>query len=79
MNTATTLPAKPETMLREKQILAAFAPVNRVTWWRWVKKGIAPKPVAIGPGVRAWRESEIIAWQNGSWKPASTDDQPKPA
>lgn len=70
---------KPEPLLRLKQILSKFAPVHRATWWRWVKKGTAPAPITIGPGTKAWRESEILAWQNGEWPPKNKDDQPNPA
>lgn len=48
---------------RVKQVLAEFAPVNRTTWWRWVKQGIAPKPVILGPKTIAWREDDLIKWQ----------------
>lgn len=71
----------PETFYREAAVLAKFAPVSRVTWWRWIKAGNAPKPVAIGPRSVAWRESELVAWQNGQWppKPCESGNQPSPA
>lgn len=68
--------SQPETMYREKQVLEKFAPVHRVTWWRWVKAGIAPPPVAIGPKATAWRESDLQRWQRGEWTPKSS---PSPA
>jgi prophage regulatory protein len=46
------------TFLRERQVLARI-PVSRATWWRWVKDGRAPKPVRLGPGIVAWRASDI--------------------
>lgn len=68
--------SKPETMYREKQVLEKFAPVHRVTWWRWVKAGIAPPPVALGPKATAWRESDLKLWQSGEWPPKNS---PNPA
>ncbi|MDR0458401.1 MAG: AlpA family phage regulatory protein [Burkholderiaceae bacterium] len=57
----------PEIHYREKQVLAKFAPVHRATWWRWIKQGSAPPPVKLGPHVRAWRESDLLSWQQGDW------------
>jgi len=53
-----------ETYYREKQVLAQFAPVHRTTWWRWIKEGLAPKPVKIGVRTVAWRKSDLERWQN---------------
>ena len=64
-----------ETFLREKQLLA-IVPVHRTTWWRWVKQGIAPKPVAIGPRAKAWKLSELQRWQRGEWVVTPQSDQP---
>ncbi|MDR2325518.1 MAG: AlpA family phage regulatory protein [Acidovorax sp.] len=71
--------AKTETFLREKQVLATVAPVHRTTWWRWVKQGIAPKPVAIGPRAKAWRMSDLERWQRGEWGVRAPADLPSPA
>lgn len=38
----------------------ALIPVGRSTWWLWVKQGKAPRPVKLGPGVTAWRTSDIL-------------------
>lgn len=56
-----------ETFLREKQVLSTVAPVHRTTWWRWIKAGIAPGPVKIGPHAVAWRRSDLELWQRGEW------------
>lgn len=72
-------PIKPETFLREKQILRTVAPVHRTTWWRWVKSGAAPKPVSLGPGVKAWRLSDLELWQKGEWKVTIPSESPNPA
>lgn len=34
-------------------------PVSRSEWYRRVSTGEAPRPVALGPRARAWREREI--------------------
>lgn len=67
----------PETLVREKQILAKYVPVHRATWWRWIKAGKAPKPVKLGQSISAWRLSEIEAWQRGEW--SHPENQPSPA
>lgn len=70
----------PETFHREASVLATFAPVHRTTWWRWIKAGIAPKPVTLGLRAVAWRESDLVAWQRGEWPPkASAGNRPNPA
>jgi prophage regulatory protein len=46
------------TFLRERQVLARI-PVSRATWWRWIKAGRAPQPVRLGPGIVAWRASDV--------------------
>ena len=78
MSTATQDTSKPETLLREKQVLQSYAPVHRTTWWRWVKAKTAPQPIRLGPHTIAWRESDLKQWQAGTWKPTPAD-QPKPA
>lgn len=65
-----------EVLLREKQVLATVAPVHRTTWWRWVKNGLAPKPVSIGPRSTAWRQSDLVRWQRGEWKPEEAKKKP---
>jgi hypothetical protein len=37
-------------------------PVARGTWWAWVAKGKAPKPVKLGPRTTAWRVEDIRAF-----------------
>ena len=29
------------------------------TWWRWVRSGVAPKPVKLGLGVTAWNVGDL--------------------
>jgi prophage regulatory protein len=35
---------------------------HRATVWRWVKAGLFPAPVKIGPNSVAWKEHEIEEW-----------------
>jgi len=35
---------------------------SRSTIWRYVKDGVFPRPISLGPNVTAWIESEIDAW-----------------
>lgn len=48
--------------LRLKQIVPAIVPVSEKTWWRWVQKGIAPKPVNLSGGVALWSVEDIRAF-----------------
>lgn len=32
------------------------------TIWRWVRKGIFPAPVKLGPGTTAWKIEDVEAW-----------------
>ncbi len=34
------------------------------TVWRWVREGRFPKPVKLGPGVTAWRLSDLERWES---------------
>ena len=43
--------------------------LSRVTHYRMRRKGTFPEPVAISPGRKAYRASEIDAWTRGEWKP----------
>ena len=37
-------------------------PYSRATIYRIMADGKFPRPIALGPGAVAWRESEIDAW-----------------
>lgn len=56
----------PDSYLRLKQIVPDIVPVNRGTWWKWVKDGKAPAPKKLGPAVTAWRVGDLIVFLNGS-------------
>ncbi len=38
-------------------------PVSGATVWRWVKLGIFPSPVSLGPGTTAWSVESIEQWE----------------
>ena len=48
-------------LLRLPMILAPNGPipVSKSTWWAGVKSGRYPQPVKLGPGITAWRRSDI--------------------
>lgn len=39
--------------------IPAVIPVSKSTWWAGVKSGRFPTPVKIGPGITAWRWTDI--------------------
>jgi predicted DNA-binding transcriptional regulator AlpA len=45
-------------LLRLKDVLKIF-PVSKSTWWAGVKSGRFPAPVHLGPGITAWRWSDL--------------------
>lgn len=49
---------------RQPQVLAAI-PISDATLWRWIKQKKFPAPVKLGPGVTAWRVSDVQAWAQG--------------
>lgn len=49
-------------LLRLGQIVPTLFPVNRATWWAWCKKGHAPAPLKLGPGVTVWRAGDLRAF-----------------
>jgi len=51
-----------ERFLRRAAVESATG-LPRSTIYDMIADGRFPKPVKIGPKVAAWRESEIIAWQ----------------
>jgi prophage regulatory protein len=49
------------TLIRPKA-LAAELGIDKSTLWRWVRDGILPSPIALGPNTRAWRREDIDRW-----------------
>lgn len=52
---------KSERLLRLPHVLDRVR-VSRSDWYRRIARGEAPKPIALGPKIRAWKESEIDAY-----------------
>jgi len=44
--------------LRLKNVLE-LVPVSRSTWYLWVQRGIAPKPIKVSLRVAAWKVQDI--------------------
>ena len=44
------------------QEITASLKVSKSTLWRWIKQGLFPRPVRLGPKAVRWRESDIAAW-----------------
>ncbi len=36
--------------------------VDRSTLWRWIKSGLMPAPLRLGPAARGWRAEELDRW-----------------
>ena len=54
--------------LRWQTVLARLG-VSHVTLWRWVKDGHFPKPVKLSPRCTAFREDDVVAWENSRERP----------
>lgn len=52
-----------KTYLRFHDLKARRIVNNRVTLGRWVKAGLFPSPVQLGPNTVAWEEDDVAAWQ----------------
>lgn len=59
----------PERLISWPELRPLIGSVSRTTWWRAVRRGDAPPPVAVSPGRKAWTESSILAWQAGRSRP----------
>jgi len=35
---------------------------HRVSIWRWIKRGVFPRPICIGTRKLVWRASEVKGW-----------------
>ncbi len=59
--------------IREKQIVSRTdddgkriegkLPISHATLWRWVAKGLFPRPYRLSEGVTAWDSEEVEAWR----------------
>lgn len=53
----------PERLIPWPELRPLIGNVSRMTWYRAVKRGDAPKPVQVSPGRIAWAQSAIAAYQ----------------
>lgn len=53
----------PERFLSWREVQPLFGGISRTTAWRGVRAGWLPQPVQVSPGRKAWRASEVTAWQ----------------
>lgn len=60
--TPTKTPALAESGFLRLPHVLELIPVGRSTWWLWVQKQKAPRPVKLGPGVTCWKTSDILAF-----------------
>ena len=63
MQTAEVQAKAPERYLSWPQVRPLVGNIGRTTAWRMEKAQTFPAPVSVSPGRRAWRESDILAWQ----------------
>ena len=63
MHSAEFQPQTPERYLSWPQVRPLVGDIGRTTAWRMEKAQKFPAPVSVSPGRRAWRESDILAWQ----------------
>lgn len=52
---------KPSKILRRKQV-EAHTGLSRSTIYAWVRDGIFPAPISLGPKAVGWLQSELDAW-----------------
>lgn len=52
-----------ERYLGWRDVQPLFGGISRTTAWRGVRDGWLPAPVQVSPGRKAWRASDVAAWQ----------------
>lgn len=50
--------------VRLNDVVAYWAPVSPSTVWRWVRRGVFPKPVRLPGRITAWRLQDLQDWLN---------------
>jgi len=53
--------------LRQRDLIGTpgapgLLPFGSATLWRWVKLGMFPAPVRLGPNLVAWAKADIDTW-----------------
>lgn len=64
MNTPTAAASRTADYIRPDHVIEKGLAPNRTTLMRWVKKGLFPAPVALGPNTLAFRASDILDHEN---------------
>jgi predicted DNA-binding transcriptional regulator AlpA len=54
----------PERFLGWQEVQPLFGGISRTTAWRGVRDGWLPRPVLVSPGRKAWKASDVAAWQD---------------
>ncbi len=63
-------------ILRRKQVQIRTG-LSRSTIYHYIKDGVFPKPVALGPRAVGWLESEVSEWIAERVKIARDDNRPQ--
>ncbi len=55
--------------------------VSRSTLWRWVRDGLMPRPIRLGPVARGWNQTDLERWlserTHGAVRPERTSEETK--
>ena len=43
--------------------VTALLRVSKSTLWRWIREGLFPKPIHLGPKAVRWEASVLAAWE----------------
>ena len=62
-------------ILRRKQVQIRTG-LSRSTIYQYIKDGVFPKPVALGPRAVGWLESDVSEWIAERVKIARDDNRP---
>ena len=57
-----------EQFLRRSEV-AECLHISETTLWRWVKAGIFPKPLRIGPNTVGFLDADVRAWLDAKKTP----------
>lgn len=53
----------PDVLIRWPELQPLLGGISRVTWWRLIRDGKAPRAIQVSPNCVAWSASEIAAFQ----------------
>ncbi len=48
--------------LRQRDLIGTPGAPGLPTLWRWVKLGMFPAPVRLGPNLVAWAKADVDTW-----------------